>query len=204
MTVSKTVSRETTERLRILAETLSKWNQTLNLVSRASLPQLDERHIRDSAQLIQFVPPGTRHWVDIGSGGGFPGLVVAAFLRDTDPNCRVSLIESDKRKCVFLREAARQMNLSIDVIAERIERVSPLGADVVSARALAVMPALCAYACRHLRDTGTALFLKGAHHQAELQEAQSHGWRFDLSTHKSVTDPQGAILELRNLRNDHH
>jgi 16S rRNA (guanine527-N7)-methyltransferase len=200
----RTVSRETTERLRILAETLSRWNPALNLVSKATLPQMDDRHLRDSAQLIEFVQLRVNHWVDIGAGGGFPGLVVAAILQETDPGCRVTLIEADKRKCVFLREAARKMNLPINVIAERIERVPPLGADVVSARALAAMPTLCAYADRHLREGGTALFLKGAAHQAELQQALSDGWRFDLSAHKSITDPQGVILELRNLRNDRH
>jgi 16S rRNA (guanine527-N7)-methyltransferase len=204
MNGSKTVSRETTERLMILAETLSKWNQALNLVSKATISQLEERHIGDSAQLIDFMPPMTRHFVDIGSGGGFPGLVVAALLQDADPNCRVTLIEADKRKCVFLREAARKMGLSVEVMAERIEQVPSLAADVVSARALAAMPALCAYASHHLRDGGTALFLKGANHAAEVQDALSHGWCFDLATHKSTTDPQGAILELRNLRHDTH
>jgi 16S rRNA (guanine527-N7)-methyltransferase len=202
MIMSNAVSRETTDRLGTLAEMLSKWSHALNLVSKSSMSEVDARHIDDSAQLVQFMPRETRHWVDIGAGGGFPGLVVAALLCETASGCRVTLIEADKRKCVFLREAARQMNLVVDVIAERIEKVPPLAADVVSARALAALPALCAYASVHLQSAGTALFLKGASHQAELQEAQSDGWRFDLSTHKSATDPQGAILELRNLRND--
>jgi 16S rRNA (guanine527-N7)-methyltransferase len=200
--VALSVSRETLARLDVLSVLLSKWNQSLNLVAKASLRDVSTRHIDDSAQLVKFLPPTARHWVDIGSGGGFPGLVVAAMLWDTQPQCRISLIEADKRKCVFLREAARHMEISVDVRAERIETASPLQADVLSARALAAVPALCKYARRHLVDGGIALFMKGANHQAEIEDATAQGWCFELTTHKSITDSDGMILELRNIRND--
>lgn len=138
----------------------------------------------------------------MGSGGGFPGLVVAAILSDLQPECKMILIEADKRKAVFLREAARHMAISVAVHDARVETMPPLGADVVSARALAAMPTLCAYAQRHLLPGGTALFLKGANHQAEIDDATAQGWRFDVTAHKSVTDPDGAILELRNIQHD--
>ncbi len=181
---------------------LIKWNRALNLVSNASLSQLEDRHIADSAQLAAFAPEGVCLWVDIGSGGGFPGLVVAAILCETHPDCRMTLIESDKRKAVFLREAARQMDLSVTVLAERAEEIAPLGASVVSARALAAMPDLCALAFRHLHPHGRGLFLKGARYQDEIEQAQKQGWTMDITAHKSRTDVHGAILEIRNMRHD--
>ncbi len=195
------VSRETSDRLAELKNMLIKWNQTLNLVSPASIAQFDARHVDDSAQIVQYAGQQTHHWLDLGSGGGLPGLVVAAILAESDPGCRITLVEADKRKCVFLREAARTMNIAIDVLAERIENIPAMGADVVSARALAPLKTLCFFAQRHLRNDGTALFLKGANHQAEVRAAQESGWRFDLSTHQSTTDPKGVILELRGIHN---
>jgi 16S rRNA (guanine527-N7)-methyltransferase len=202
MNKQMSVSRETSEKLAQLVEMLIKWNRALNLVSKASLAQLADRHVSDSAQLAEFAPDGESHWVDIGSGGGFPGLVVAAILCETRPECHMTLVESDKRKSVFLREAARKMNLSVRVLAERAEQIPPQGADVVSARALAAMPGLCGLAMRHLRVGGRALFLKGASYQDEIQQAQMQGWMMDIAVHKSITDAQGAILEVRNLRHD--
>ena len=134
------VSRETSARLEILAGLLAKWNSTLNLVAKATLQDLSARHIDDSAQLARFLQPTARHWVDIGSGGGFPGLVIAAILADSQPNCRMTLVEADARKSVFLREAARHMGLAVDVLTARVETLPPIAADMLSARALAALP----------------------------------------------------------------
>lgn len=203
MLESKDVSRETSAKLHILRDMLIKWNGTLNLVSGTTIAAFDARHVNDSAQIIQYSKPAIRHWVDLGSGGGLPGLVVAALLGERAPHCRMTLVEADKRKCVFLREAARAMNITVDVIAERIEAVQPLDADVVSARALAPLKMLCFFAERHLRGDGVALFLKGANYREELRAAKDAGWRFDMSIHQSTTEPQSAVLELRNLTNAH-
>jgi 16S rRNA (guanine527-N7)-methyltransferase len=196
------VSRETSARLDALARLLTRWNPSLNLVAGTTVADVRRRHIDDSLQILCYMPPRAVHWVDFGSGGGFPGLVVAAVLHDGAPGNRVTLVESDQRKCVFLREAAREMGVMIDVKAERVERLRPQQAQVVSARALAPLSTLCAYAQRHLAPDGVALFLKGARFAQEIIDAHAQGWNFDVVAHKSKTDSAAAILELRNIHHD--
>jgi 16S rRNA (guanine527-N7)-methyltransferase len=192
------VSRETTDRLRQLERLLIKWNPAINLVSKATLPQVWDRHIVDSAQIYRLAPPAS-HWVDLGSGGGFPGLVIACLAAELCPNMKVTLVESDQRKATFLREAARELLLKTNVISARIETVDPLFADVLSARALAPLSDLLAYANRHMRPDGVALFPKGASWRDEVARAQE-GWHFDCDTHPSATDPHGAILAVKAIR----
>jgi 16S rRNA (guanine527-N7)-methyltransferase len=196
------VSRETSDRLATLIRMLTRWNGSLNLVAEATVADAGRRHIADSAQILRSVPPEITKWSDLGSGGGFPGLVVAAIMHESHPNCRVTLIESDKRKAVFLREAAREMGIQVHVQTARVERLPPQQAQIVSARALAPLPILCGYAQRHLRPDGVALFMKGARYAQEIVDARAQGWNFDLVAHKSTTDSDAAILELRNIRND--
>lgn len=190
------VSRETSDRLQGLAELLKKWNPAINLVSKTTLPQAWTRHILDSAQLYTLAPPQVPHWADLGSGGGFPGLVIAILSRELDPARVVTLVESDQRKATFLREAARQLGLSVAVIADRIEAIAPLSASVLSARALAGLPDLCAFAARHLSPTGLALYPKGASFQEELDQAR-RDWAFDVTIHPSDTDPASVVLALK-------
>jgi 16S rRNA (guanine527-N7)-methyltransferase len=194
------VSRETQEKLYRLTGLVLRWNASVNLVSRDSIAEIDARHIADSAQIAQFLPPDAAHWVDIGSGGGFPGLVVAALLHASHPSVRVTLVESDQRKAVFLRQAARLMGITVAIIANRVERVAPLSADVISARALAPLPQLCAYVQRHLQPQGVALFLKGENYRIEVARAIELGWRFDMTPHQSQTHPDAVILALQNIR----
>lgn len=186
-------------RLHDLEQLVVKWNRTVNLVSSATIPNLRDRHIADSGQLVAHMPPGARHWADLGTGGGFPGLVVAVILAGTHPEMVVTLIESDQRKAAFLREAARVLGISVTVIAERIESCAPQRADVVSARALAPLPVLLGYAVRHLAPGGTALFLKGAGVDVELVAARRH-WTFDCEILQSQTNPDGCVLKLQGLR----
>lgn len=191
------VSREMQARLRSLESLVKKWNPTINLVSRATVDQTWKRHIVDSAQLYRL---GHRsgHWVDLGSGGGFPGLVVACMSTDDQDGPKVTLIESDKRKATFLRVAAQELQIQINVIAQRIETVPPQRADTLSARALASLPHLLRFADRHLSPDGVALFPKGASWQQEVEQARKD-WHFDLHVHPSVTDPDGAILAVKAL-----
>ena len=135
------VSRETISRLEVLASQLTRWNPRINLVSRNSLADLWHRHIRDSIQLLYHGPENAAHWLDIGSGGGFPGLVIAAMVEEPRAPGKVTLVESDQRKCAFLRSVIREAGLSATVIAARIEEVPPLSATVISARALAPLAA---------------------------------------------------------------
>jgi 16S rRNA (guanine527-N7)-methyltransferase len=192
------VSRETTERLTNYAALLRAWNPKINLVSRQTLADLEHRHFADSAQLLGHAPPGAATWVDLGSGGGFPGLVVAILAAELRPDLHVTLIESDQRKAVFLRTVAQRTGISATVLAERIEAVPPLGTDVLSARALAPLAALLDHAERHLRPGGTALFPKGASWRAELEEALER-WRFDCENLPSATSPDGVILKLGEI-----
>ncbi|MFN4154297.1 MAG: 16S rRNA (guanine(527)-N(7))-methyltransferase RsmG [Paracoccaceae bacterium] len=193
------VSRETIDRFRLLESMVRKWNPAINLVSKDSVDQLRERHIRDSVQLFGIVDFAQGAWCDLGSGGGFPGLVIAILMQGTSRERHVKLVESDGRKAAFLREAVRQLELEAVVINARVEAIPALGASVLSARALAGLPKLCEFALRHLLPSGVALFPKGVSYKSEVLEARKN-WEFDLSLHMSKTDPTAAILELRNIR----
>lgn len=191
------VSRETSERLECFAAVLKKWNPSINLVSRNSLEQLWTRHIVDSIQLFRCVRPAG-HWVDLGSGGGFPGLVVAILAAEECPDLRVTLIESDQRKSAFLRNAAREVGVPCSVIAKRIEQTEPQQADILSARALADLTALLGFAERHLRPDGVALFPKGVTWQKECDAARQQ-WNFDAEAITSMTEPQAVILKIKGV-----
>lgn len=197
------VSRETFERLQALEMLVRRWTPAINLVSKNSLPQLWERHIVDSAQVFSLCPEHATHWVDLGSGGGFPGLVVAILARSLRPNLHVTLVEADLRKATFLRQVAQQLKLDVTVHSERIELLKPLEADVLSARALAGLSTLVGFADRHLRPGGLAIFPKGARHQEELSEAQAV-WHFDVHARPSLSDGNAAILVIRNIHSARH
>ena len=194
------VSRETFDRMTALTTLLQKWNPAINLVAKSTLPDAWTRHIVDSAQLYHLAPSQLGHWADLGSGGGFPGLVIAILSQELDPQRRVTLVESDQRKATFLRQAVRELGLTqVTVQSERIETIPPLVADVLSARALAALPQLCDYGQRHLSPTGIALFSKGAQHREEIAQA-GQAWRFDLSIFPSDTDPSAVVLAIKAIQ----
>jgi len=191
------VSRETLERLRCYAETLVKWQKSINLVAPESLRDLWRRHMLDSAQLQAFLPPQTQDLVDMGSGAGFPGLVLAIL---GVPN--VHLIESDARKCVFLAEAARASGLTVGqnptIHRARLEEVGGLWGDVVTARACAPLVQLLAYAEPFLRAESMCLFLKGGRVDEELTAAEKT-WRMSVERFPSLSDPSGTILRMKQV-----
>jgi 16S rRNA (guanine527-N7)-methyltransferase len=191
------VSRETLDRLQIYADLLRRWNPAVNLVSPASLDRLWSRHILDSAQILDIAPPAST-WIDLGSGGGFPGLVIAILAAHERPGLAVSLVESDARKGAFLATVAREAGVSPRILTARAEDLPPLAADVVSARALAPLPALLGIAAPHLAPSGTALFPKGARHLLEIEQALAD-WRFTYQKHPSLTDPAAIILSIKGL-----
>ena len=191
------VSRETTARLKALEDLLVKWNPAINLVSKSTLGSVWERHIVDSAQIYSLALH-SGHWVDLGSGGGFPGLVIACMASGKGDELKVTLVESDQRKAAFLRAASSKLGLSPTVISQRIEAVPPLHADVLSARALAPLSVLLAYAQRHLAPDGICLFPKGASWKQEVEAARKD-WHFQLEHHKSITDSDGAILAVKAI-----
>ena len=192
------VSRETAARLDTYAALLEKWNPAINLVAKSTLAALWPRHILDSAQLLALAPPGARRWADLGSGGGFPGLVIAILAADTAPDLRLTLVESDRRKAAFLETVLRETGISATVAAERIEDLPPLAANIVSARALAPLPVLLGHAHRHLAPGGIALFPKGARHRGEIAESLER-WRFSVQKHPSRTDPDAVILSIGDI-----
>jgi 16S rRNA (guanine527-N7)-methyltransferase len=195
--IGSAVSRETWTRLDGLVALLLKWQTTTNLVAPSTLTEIWTRHIADSAQLLTIVPDA-RVWVDLGSGGGFPGLVVACAMAD-HPGAKIDLVESNQKKSAFLREAARILSVPAIVHARRIEDFvsAPLQSfDVVTARALAPLDRLMDYAGPLLKKGTIGLFPKGQDAEAELTAA-SKSWIMDAQLVPSVTDPQARIVVVR-------
>ncbi|MBV1926405.1 MAG: 16S rRNA (guanine(527)-N(7))-methyltransferase RsmG [Rhodobacteraceae bacterium] len=191
------VSRETFERLEIFTSLLKKWNDSINLVSKNSLNDLWTRHIADSVQVFNLSGSFDR-WVDIGSGGGLPGAIIAILAMESNPSAEITLIESDKRKSAFLRTVARETGSSFRVLAERIEQVEPQNADVLSARALADLTTLLQFSHRHLKSGGLALFSKGISWKKEVDAARQE-WDMDIDAVPSLTMPGAVILKVKGI-----
>jgi 16S rRNA (guanine527-N7)-methyltransferase len=197
------VSRETAERLDQYVDLLLTWQAMTQLIASSTLPNLWTRHIADSLQLLDLAPQA-RTWVDLGSGGGFPGLVLACALANTPgtPGACVHLVESNAKKAAFLREAVRVTGAAASVHAERIETfVQNFGAqaDVVTARALAPLKLLLDQ-CFGLLKTGTlGVFPKGQDVEAELTEATKY-WNMTTDLVPSRTDPKGRIVIVRSVK----
>ena len=195
------VSRETVERFALYESLLRKWQKTINLVAPSTLDAFWGRHVWDSAQLVPYAPATACHWVDLGSGGGFPGLVLAILLRDR-PGFRMHLIESDRRKAAFLREVARATEAPATVHALRIEEAGDqrelVGPDVITARAFAPLARLFNLSERLWAPRTQGLFLKGQRVEEELTEARKY-WRLTVNVHPSLADPQGVVLDVRDL-----
>ncbi len=164
----------------------------------ASLAAVWHRHVWDSAQLAPLIPQDARSLVDLGSGAGFPGLVLACLLRER-PGFRTVLYESTAKKCAFLEAAAARMEVQAEVRNARMEDAAPEPFDVVTARACAPLARLLGYAQQFQGPRTVNLFLKGQTVGAELTEAHK-SWRMKAVGHPSLTDPSGAILEIRELR----
>jgi 16S rRNA (guanine527-N7)-methyltransferase len=187
------VSRETLDRLGRYLDLLAVWNPRINLVGRGTLADPWRRHFLDSAQLKPLIPPDARVLVDLGSGAGFPGLVLAILGIP-----EVHLIESDGRKAVFLREAARVTRTAATVHGRRIESVPGFAADVITARALAPLPGLLDLAAPFIAGQTIGLFLKGRSAGEELT-ALGKAWKMTTASLPSITDPDGSILRLEQM-----
>ncbi len=193
------VSRETMDRLQAYAALLVKWNPKINLVAKSTIPDVWHRHMADSAQLWSLAPQGVKTWMDIGSGAGFPGLVIGAIAAEKAPDLAVTLVESDRRKAIFLQSAAREMGITVKVVAKRIEHLEPQNADILSARALSSLPQLLEFATKHRKPDGVCLFPKGARVDSELTEASSC-WHMAYETFPSMTDPDAVILRIGEFK----
>jgi 16S rRNA (guanine527-N7)-methyltransferase len=180
-------------KLRAYESLIRRWSPAINLVSKADLDHLWPRHIQDSLALIPHIPAGTTHAIDLGSGAGFPGLVLAIAT-----NIQFTLIESDKRKAAFLTDAARQLAAPAKILSLRIEDARPEPALLITARALAPLDKLLALAFPHLAPNGICLFPKGESAEAEITAAQP-SWRMNLERLRSETAPSGIILKISKL-----
>ncbi len=192
------VSRETREKLEAYHALLLKWQKAINLVSAGSLNESWERHFNDSIQLESHIPESAGILADFGSGAGFPGLVLAILKPELD----VHLIESDARKCEFLRTVSRETNTPVSIHNARIEDMDgQIKPDMIMARALANLEKLCGYCLPFAQENPALemLFMKGEKASAEIEEAQQK-FRFDLEQFPSQTDEAGAILRLKNLQ----
>jgi 16S rRNA (guanine527-N7)-methyltransferase len=194
------VPRETIHRLTRYTELLAHWQKSTNLVAPSTLPLLWSRHFADSAQL-RTLAQNARLWLDLGSGAGFPGLVVA-ILEAGRPDFRMHLVESNRKKCAFLAEVARETEAPVEVHAMRIEELAKsaprLMPDVVSARALAPLPRLLELASPFFGPATRGLFLKGREAQSEI-EAAGKDWNFTARLHPSLTSRDSHIIEVIGL-----
>lgn len=181
-------------KLRAFADLLVRWNTTLNLIAPRDIPVLWQRHIEDSLQLLPLMPPGVDRAIDLGSGGGFPGLVLAIAS-----GVHFDLIESDRRKSSFLRTAILETGANATVHACRIEEAKLTPAPLVTARAVAPLRRLLPLAARVLVEGGTCLFLKGTRINDELSAAEQE-WAFDTERWPSRTGGDGVVLRLTNPR----
>ncbi len=191
------VSRETLERLSLYVDLLIAWNRRINLVGRDTVGDVWRRHILDSAQLHPHLPPAARVLVDLGSGAGLPGLILALLGMP-----EVHLIESDTRKAAFLREAIRVTGAAATIHACRAERVKPFPADVVTARALAPLTELLGFAEAFLAPRTICIFPKGRTAGDELTEA-AKAWKMRVQRLPSLSDPSGSLLHLENIAREH-
>lgn len=193
------VSRETFERLLKYEALFLKWSKAINLASPSTLQEFWSRHIVDSAQIADLHPMRGK-WVDIGSGGGLPGIVLAIFLTEAGAP-PLHLVESNGKKAAFLRSALTETGAKGIVSNQRVaDAVPKIGhADIVTARALASLTELLAMAEDWLTGGATGLFHKGRDFQREITEARG-GWEFDLIEHASVVETDSVIVEISNLK----
>ena len=185
------VSRETMCQFEAYLALLEKWQRRINLVANSTMVNAWQRRILDSAQLVRFYPPNTKKILDVGSGAGFPGLVLAIM-----GNVQVDLVESDQRKAIFLSTVIRSLGLSAKVHNQRIESLPSLAPDVVTARALAPVSKLMKLIENQISADTVCLFLKGASVEDELTDLQSYSTMVPVS-HPSLSDPNGVVLELK-------
>jgi 16S rRNA (guanine527-N7)-methyltransferase len=187
------VSRETLARLEAYAELLTRWSARINLVGRDTLSDLWRRHILDSAQLHRFVSPSASSLIDLGSGAGLPGLVLA-ILGVPD----VELVEADSRKAAFLREAARVTGAAVVIRPCRIQAVPAHAVNVVAARACAPLDRLLDLAAPFLAPDTLCLFPKGERFNEELTLARK-AWTMTVSVEQSLSDRRGVVLSLQQV-----
>ena len=193
------VSRETIERLKKYEELLRHWNKSINLVARTTIDSIWQRHFEDSASVFHLLEETRGQVVDLGSGAGFPGAVIAILAQELAPEFQVNCIEADIRKCEFLRTVGRVTGVPFGVISRRIEDTPHQNAKAVTARALAPLNRLIALAQPHLAEDGIMLFHKGASWESELDEAKTN-WKFEYEVTPSSVSSDSVLLKIGEVR----
>ncbi len=193
------VSRETISKLKMYEASLKEWQQKFNLVSHASLEDAWNRHFEDSMQLFDLIPENAKVMFDFGSGAGFPGMVLAVMASEKTPYLKVSLVESIKKKTLYLNEVKHILDLNnVTIINDRIENVKTQIADVITSRAMTSLDSLIGYSIRFCNKKTNCIFPKGKSHLEEIELARKN-WSFDLEILKSTQSEEGVILVLTNI-----
>lgn len=196
--VENSVSRETLERLKAYEASLHEWQKKFNLVSNASLEDAWNRHFLDSMQLFNFIPKTARNLCDFGSGAGFPGMVLAIMAKEKTPYLKVSLIESIKKKTLYLNEVNKITEANAVIINDRIENIPPQSFDVITSRAMASLKDLLNYTKKFFGKNTVCIFPKGKSYAEEIAEAEKF-WKFDCKIVPSEMSSEGVILIITNL-----
>ena len=196
--MSYNVSRETLGQLIDFSRILCEWNEKMNLISKNSVQDLWQRHILDSLQLIDYLPQKFKALVDIGSGAGFPAMVLAIALAEKMPDVRLSLVESIAKKTVYLNDVVKRLNLqNVTILNSRVENTVFKDVDVVTARAVAALDILLSYQFKIGGRIG--VYLKGRSFKEELDMAYKN-WNFKCREFKNKYSDDGVILQITDLR----
>lgn len=194
------VSRETYDKLKLCQQALCEWQNKFNLVSKNSLEDAWNRHFLDSAQLFPLLPPSAKNLVDLGSGAGFPGMVLAIMAAEKTPYLKLTLVESITKKTLYLNHLKQICGCNnVEIINDRIEKLSGKSFDVVTARAVTALTDLLAYACPLLKKDGVCIFPKGRSFEEEIKQAEKK-WNFEYQTVPSTTGEDGVILIVKKLK----
>lgn len=193
------VSRETFEKLKCYQSLLIEWQANFNLVSQSSLNEAWNRHFLDSAQLFKYIPETAQALVDFGSGAGFPGMVLAIMAKEKTPYLKVTLVESIKKKTLYLKEVAEKTSVDVNIINERIENISFQKFDVITSRAMTSLTDLLGYAFPFCKKETVCIFPKGKKYAEELAEAHKN-WLFKCSVEPSEQSEEGRILIIKNIQ----
>lgn len=193
------VSRETYSKLELYCQTLIEWQNKINLVSNNSLQDVWNRHFADSAQLFKLIPDNAKTLVDIGSGAGFPGMVLAIISNEKTPYLKTTLVESIRKKTLYLNYVKDSIDVkNLEIINDRAESIKNQKYDVITSRAVTALANLLAYAEKLLDKNGICIFPKGSNYQKEIDDAKKI-WKFSLDVVQSSTSEEGKILIISNL-----
>lgn len=181
------------DEIRVYCDLLAKWNEKINLVGRTSMDEVMTRHVQDCLQLSSYLPDKNFDIADLGTGAGLPGVILAL-----EGFTKLTLIDSDQKKCVFLREVRRVLGLEYRIINSRIENLNQKF-DVIVSRALASLTDLFSLSLPLMKDSSKCLFLKGMNYEEEIREANRF-WHYNFLVHPSKTGCGGVVLEVQNIR----